>query len=167
MQPLSFPPLGQTSIYLYAKNVDMRKSFDGLHAIIQSEFQRDARGGDLFLFLNRRLDRLKLMYWDRDGLLILYQAFGTRNLPAAAAGDRWRERRNGRDRSDAAARGDRTDERQASAALRGSRRARAARRRVRVEHHVSRIAHELFREFLRIARAGSCASWPLTLSCSA
>jgi transposase len=48
----------------------MRKSFDGLHAIIQSEFQRDVRLGDLFLFLNRRRDRLKLMYWDRDGLAI-------------------------------------------------------------------------------------------------
>jgi transposase len=48
----------------------MRKSFDGLHAIIQSEFQRDVRLGDLFLFLNRRRDRLKLTYWDRDGLAI-------------------------------------------------------------------------------------------------
>ena len=71
MQPLSLPlPLGQMRIYLYAQNVDMRKSFDGLHAIVQSEFQRDVRLGDLFLFLNRRLDRLKLIYWDRDGLAI-------------------------------------------------------------------------------------------------
>ena len=71
MQPLSLPvPLGQTRIHLYSKNVDMRKSFDGLHAIIQSEFHSDVRSGDLFLFLNRRLDRIKLMYWDRDGLAI-------------------------------------------------------------------------------------------------
>jgi transposase len=71
MQRLPFPVLlGQTKIYLYAKDVDMRKSFDGLHAIVQSEFQRDIRWGDLFLFLNRRLDRLKLIYWDRDGLAI-------------------------------------------------------------------------------------------------
>jgi transposase len=62
--------LGQTKIYLYAKPADMRKSFDGLHAIVQSEFQRDIRSGDLFLFLNRRLDRIKLIYWDRDGLAI-------------------------------------------------------------------------------------------------
>ena len=66
------PPFAtaQVRIYLYAKEVDMRKSFDGLHAIIQSEFQKDVRLGDLFLFLNRRLDRLKLIYWDRDGLAI-------------------------------------------------------------------------------------------------
>ena len=71
MPRLPFPaPLGQTQIYLYAKDVDMRKSFDGLHAIVQSEFRRDVRQGDLFLFLNRRLDRIKLMQWDTDGLVI-------------------------------------------------------------------------------------------------
>jgi hypothetical protein len=71
MQPLSLPtPLGPAKIYLYSQNVDMRKSFDGLHAIVQSEFQRDIRLGDLFLFLNRRLDRIKLLHWDRDGLVI-------------------------------------------------------------------------------------------------
>jgi transposase len=69
-RPLFPVPLGQTKIYLYAKDVDMRKSFDGLHALIQSEFRRDVRLGDLFLFLNRRLDRIKLMHWDTDGLVI-------------------------------------------------------------------------------------------------
>jgi transposase len=63
-------PSGPTKIYLYAKPVDMRKSFDGLHAIVQSEFLRDIRCGDLFLFLNRRLDRIKLIHWDWDGLAI-------------------------------------------------------------------------------------------------
>jgi transposase len=71
MQALSLPiPFRHSRIYLYAKNVDMRKSFDGLHGIIQTEFQRDVRFGDLFLFLNRRRNRVKLMYWDRDGLAI-------------------------------------------------------------------------------------------------
>jgi transposase len=71
MLPSSFPyALGQTKIYLYAKPTDMRKSFDGLHAIVQSEFRRDIRLGDVFLFLNRRLDRIKLIHWDRDGLAI-------------------------------------------------------------------------------------------------
>src|SRR5208337_1670192 len=63
-------PVGQTKIYLYAKPTDMRKSFDGLHAIVQSEFRRDSRTGDVFLFLNRRRDRIKLIHWDRDGLAI-------------------------------------------------------------------------------------------------
>jgi len=63
-------PLGQTKIYLYAKPVDMRRSFDGFHAIVQSEFHRDVRQGDVFVFLNRRLDRIKLLHWDQDGLAI-------------------------------------------------------------------------------------------------
>jgi transposase len=72
MQPWSLS-LGQAKIFLYAKHVDMRKSFDGLHALVQSEFQRDVRCGDLFLFLNRRLDRIKLLQWERDGLMIIYK----------------------------------------------------------------------------------------------
>jgi transposase len=62
--------LGPTKIYLYAKSADMRKSFNGLHAIVESEFGRDIRAGDVFVFLNRRLDRIKLIHWDRDGLAI-------------------------------------------------------------------------------------------------
>jgi transposase len=63
-------PLGSTKVYLYAKPADMRKSFNGLHAIVAAEFGRDIRAGDLFVFLNRRLDRIKLIHWDRDGLAI-------------------------------------------------------------------------------------------------
>jgi transposase len=63
-------PLGQTKIYLYAKPADMRRSFNGLHAIVAGEFGRDIRTGDVFVFLNRRLDRIKLIHWDRDGLAI-------------------------------------------------------------------------------------------------
>ena len=61
---------GQIRIYLYAKPTDMRRSFDGLTAIVQSEFKMDVRVGDLFLFLNRRRDRIKLMWWDGDGIAI-------------------------------------------------------------------------------------------------
>jgi transposase len=57
-------------IYLYASAVDMRRSFDGLHAIVQSEFDRAVRAGDLFVFLNKRRDRMKALWWDTDGLAI-------------------------------------------------------------------------------------------------
>jgi IS66 Orf2 like protein len=71
MLPATLPrPSGSAKIFLYAKDVDMRKSFDGLHALVQEEFQRDVRAGDLFLFLNRRLDRVKLLQWDEDGMSI-------------------------------------------------------------------------------------------------
>ncbi len=59
-----------TRVYLYMHQVDMRRSFDGLMAIVQSEFDRDIRLGDYFMFVNRRRDRIKIIWWDRDGLAI-------------------------------------------------------------------------------------------------
>ena len=59
MQPLAWASsLGAAKIYLYCQPVDMRKSFAGLHALVPTEFQRDIRAGDLFLFLNRRVERI-------------------------------------------------------------------------------------------------------------
>lgn len=57
-------------IYLHVKPVDMRKSFDGLFGIVKNEFGHDVREGGLFLFLNRHRNRIKLMYWDVDGIAI-------------------------------------------------------------------------------------------------
>lgn len=65
---LSFP--STTPIYLCTVPTDMRKSFDGLQALITSTMNQDVLSGHLFLFLNRRRDRIKLMWWDRDGLVI-------------------------------------------------------------------------------------------------
>jgi transposase len=60
----------QAKIYLYAEPVDMRKSFDGLFGIIKSNLQLDVRDGGVFMFLNLRRNRIKLMYWDKDGIAI-------------------------------------------------------------------------------------------------
>jgi transposase len=57
-------------IFLHAEPIDMRKSFDGLFGIIKSDLQLDARDGGVFMFLNLRRNRIKLIYWDRDGLAI-------------------------------------------------------------------------------------------------
>jgi transposase len=65
---LSLTPSVQ--IYLHAKPIDMRKSFDGLFGIVKNEFGMDVRNGGLFLFINLRRNRVKLMYWDTDGLVI-------------------------------------------------------------------------------------------------
>lgn len=59
-----------TKIYLYAQSVDMRKSFDGLFGIVKSDLHRDVRDGGVFMFLNLRRNRIKLMYWDKDGIAI-------------------------------------------------------------------------------------------------
>jgi transposase len=65
----------------------MRRSFDGLHAIVQSEFNRDILGGDIFLFLNKRRDRIKILWWDGDGLAIFMKRLeaGTYQLPKITA----------------------------------------------------------------------------------
>ena len=82
-------PNGAFKIYLYARDVDMRKSFDGLMAIVQNEFQRDLRHGDLFLFLNRRRDRIKALRWETDGLTIWMKRLecGTYERPVRPSAD--------------------------------------------------------------------------------
>jgi hypothetical protein len=52
---------------------DLRKGFDGLSGLVQECFSQDVLTGHLFLFLNRRRDRVKILYFDRDGLAIWYK----------------------------------------------------------------------------------------------
>jgi transposase len=57
-------------VFLCATPTDMRKSFDGLSAVVRDHLGQDPLAGDLFVFRNRRGDRLKLLYWDEDGLAV-------------------------------------------------------------------------------------------------
>jgi transposase len=57
-------------VYLCLSPCDMRKSFDGLHAMVRDAMGMDALGGHLFVFANCRRDRMKILYWDRDGFAI-------------------------------------------------------------------------------------------------
>ena len=57
-------------VYLCTVPCDMRRSFDGLYALVSSTMQLNAFDGHLFVFSNRRRDRIKLLYWDHDGFAI-------------------------------------------------------------------------------------------------
>jgi transposase len=65
---------------------DMRKSFDGLSAIVAEQLRQDPLSGHLFIFTSRRRDRVKLLYFERGGLAIWYKRLeeGTFAVPRPA-----------------------------------------------------------------------------------
>jgi transposase len=65
-----FFPEGQVRVYLYGAPCDMRKSFKGLIALTQNVMGHDPLSGHLFVFVNRRGNYLKSLYWDRSGFCI-------------------------------------------------------------------------------------------------
>jgi transposase len=66
---LSFP--GSVRIYLAVEPVDMRKSFNGLFAVATETLKEDPMDGWLFVFSNKRRNRLKVLFWDGTGLWVL------------------------------------------------------------------------------------------------
>ena len=68
---LSIP--GGLKIYLATAPVDFRKSHDGLAAIVEQALKEDPLSGGLFVFTNKRSDRVKLLYWDNDGYALWYK----------------------------------------------------------------------------------------------
>lgn len=58
-------------IWLAAGITDLRKGFDGLAALVQQSLAEDPFSGQVFVFRGRRGDRLKLLWWDGDGLCLL------------------------------------------------------------------------------------------------
>jgi len=66
---LSFP--SSVRVFLAVDPVDMRKSFNGLYGVVREQLKRDPQEGGLYVFSNRRRDRLKILFWDGSGLWVL------------------------------------------------------------------------------------------------
>ena len=63
-------PEGQLRIWLYVPPTDLRKSFDGLSALVRTKLQDDPLSGQLFVFLNRRRTQVRILYFDRSGYCV-------------------------------------------------------------------------------------------------
>jgi transposase len=83
---LNFPPA--VRIWLGTAPVDLRRSFDRLAAEVQEHLHQDPLSGHVFVFRNQRGDRVKLLYWDEDGYVIVYKRLeeGTFRWPTLVAG---------------------------------------------------------------------------------
>lgn len=87
---LKLPSLGELDsgvgvrIYLCTTPADMRKGFDSLSALVRESLGHDPLSGHLFLFVGRGKDRIKILYWDKDGFCIWYKRLeeGTFRLPS-------------------------------------------------------------------------------------
>jgi len=65
-----FFPESRVRVWLYTRPTDMRKSFDGLVALVANELHEDPLSGHLFVFINRKKTYLKILYFDRSGYCI-------------------------------------------------------------------------------------------------
>jgi transposase len=64
---------GSAKIFCYLGPVDLRKGFEGLSSLVEKSFGLELTMHAYFVFLNRRRDRMKVLYWDVDGLAIWYK----------------------------------------------------------------------------------------------
>jgi transposase len=82
---LILPPT--VRVFLHLGPTDMRRSFDGLAALTRELLRQDPLSGHLFVFFNRRRDRVKVLLWDRTGLVLYYKRLeeGVFRLPAGSA----------------------------------------------------------------------------------
>jgi transposase len=75
--------------YLYNQSTDMRKSFDSLSGLISNEMRRNPISGEVFIFINKPRNKIKLLHWDKDGFVLYYKRLesGTFELPAIKKGE--------------------------------------------------------------------------------
>ena len=85
---LSFP--GSLKVYLAVESCDMRKSFNGLYALAEDTLKVDPKSGALFVFCNKRRNRIKILYFDGTGLWVMSKRLeqGTFSWPKSSEAGR-------------------------------------------------------------------------------
>jgi len=85
---LTLPPSVRS--YVATEPVDMRRGHNGLAAIVAGQWKLDLFEGHLFVFLGRRSDRVKILFWDRGGFVLYYKRLerGRFRLPTLKSGDK-------------------------------------------------------------------------------
>jgi len=75
-------------VHLAAEPIDLRRGHDGLVALVRNSWKLDPYEGHIFVFLGRRSDRVKVLFWDRNGFVLYYKRLsqGRFRLPKVAAG---------------------------------------------------------------------------------
>lgn len=75
-------------VHLAAEPIDLRRGHDGLVAIVRNDWKMNPYDGHLFVFLGRRLDRVKILVWDRNGFVLYYKRLsqGRFRMPKIPAG---------------------------------------------------------------------------------
>jgi transposase len=68
---LSIP--GNARLFICQHPVNMHKSFEGLSALVEGFFPQELLSGAFFIFLNRKKDHIKVLFWDKDGLVIWFK----------------------------------------------------------------------------------------------
>jgi transposase len=78
---LTLPPGAR--VFVATARVDGRKGIDGLSVLVRSQFAEDPLSGTMFVFFSRRADRVRILYWDRDGYVLITKRLekGTYRLP--------------------------------------------------------------------------------------
>lgn len=88
-----FALTAQQNYFLYHQPTDMRKGFNGLSGLVRNELDKNPLSGDVFIFINRRRNRMKLLVWEDSGFVLYYKILeqGTFELPVNGGQITWRD----------------------------------------------------------------------------
>lgn len=82
-------PAPNTKVYVAVEPADLRRGHDGLCALVRGALELDPYAGHFFVFIGKRGDRAKVLFWDRGGFVVYYKRLsrGRFRLPRVAAGE--------------------------------------------------------------------------------